>query len=107
MALDYLPIQATFVPCKRTFSSSAETDTKKCNCIKYDFMEALQILKFRFKKEQLNFTADILTTPEDLTSVSPDIVAKDPLAECLKGKRREATNDANAQQLFNWNGKIK
>jgi hypothetical protein len=69
-------------------------------------MEVLQILKFRFKKEQLNFTADLLTTPEELTGVSPDIVAKDPLAEHLKGKGHEATNDANAQQLFNWDGKI-
>jgi hAT family C-terminal dimerisation region len=106
MALDYLPIQATSVPCERAFSSSAETDTERRNRIKYDFMEALQILKFGFKKERLNFTADLLTTPEDLTGVSPDIVAKDPLAECLKGKGREATNDANAQRLFNWNGEI-
>jgi hAT family C-terminal dimerisation region len=97
MALNYLLIQATSVPCKRAFSSSAETDTKKRNRIKYDFIEALQILKSRFKKEQLNFTADLLTTPKDLTGVSPDIVAKDPLAECLKGEEHKATNDANAQ----------
>jgi hAT family C-terminal dimerisation region len=97
MALNYLPIQATSVPCERAFSSSAETDTKKRNHIKYDFMEALQILKFGFKKERLNFTADLLTTLEDLTSVSPDIIAKDPLAEHLKEKGREATNNANAQ----------
>jgi hypothetical protein len=101
MALNYLLIQATSVPCERAFPSSAETDTKKHNRIKYDFMEALQILKFGFKKEWLNFTADLLTTHEDLTSVSPDIVAKDSLTERLKGKGHEATNDANAQRLFN------
>ncbi|OJA20567.1 hypothetical protein AZE42_14066 [Rhizopogon vesiculosus] len=31
MAMDYLPIQASAVPCERVFSSSAETDTKKQN----------------------------------------------------------------------------
>ncbi|KIK91175.1 hypothetical protein PAXRUDRAFT_150081, partial [Paxillus rubicundulus Ve08.2h10] len=38
------------------FSSSSETDTKKCNCISTVLMEALQMLKFWLKKECLNFT---------------------------------------------------
>jgi hypothetical protein len=33
MAMDYLPIQASSVPSERVFSSSAETDTYKCNRI--------------------------------------------------------------------------
>ena len=33
MALDYLLIQASLVPSKRVFSSSAETDTKRWNWI--------------------------------------------------------------------------
>jgi hypothetical protein len=55
--MDYLPIQASSVPCERVFSSSAETDTKKRNRIKPELMEALQILKFSLKKARLDFTA--------------------------------------------------
>lgn len=56
MAMDYLPIQASSVPCERVFSSSAETDTKKRNHIGPVLMEALQMLKFSLKKSRLNFT---------------------------------------------------
>ena len=52
--MDYLPIQASTVPCKCVFSSSAETDTKKCNYISPTLMEVLQMLKFALKKEQLH-----------------------------------------------------
>lgn len=76
-------------------------------------MEALQILKFGFKKERLNFTGDLLTTVEDLTGDSPELVGKDPLAERLEkrasvrrpGRELEA-DDANAQGLFNWDDEI-
>ncbi|KIK16503.1 hypothetical protein PISMIDRAFT_42950, partial [Pisolithus microcarpus 441] len=56
ITLDYLPIQASLVPCKRVFSSSSETDTKMCDCIMPALMEALQMLKFGLKKEHLDFT---------------------------------------------------
>ncbi|KIK19101.1 hypothetical protein PISMIDRAFT_108373 [Pisolithus microcarpus 441] len=46
MAMDYLPIQGSAVPCKQIFSSSVETDTKKWNKIRPALMEALQMLKF-------------------------------------------------------------
>jgi hypothetical protein len=59
--MDYLPIQASAVPCEHIFSSSAETDTKKRNRISPLLMEALQMLKFHLKKERLNFTADWMT----------------------------------------------
>jgi hypothetical protein len=80
------------------FSSSAETDTNKRNRIKEDFMEALQILKFGLKKERLNFTGDLLTTHEDLTGVSPELVGKDPLVERLK----KGPKADGAHGLFNW-----
>ena len=57
--MDYLPIQASAVPCERIFSSSAEADTKKRNRIKPELMEALQILKFSLKKARLDFTAHL------------------------------------------------
>jgi hypothetical protein len=54
--MDYLLIQASAVPCERVFSSSSETITKKWNRICPMLMEALQVVKFPLKKEQLNFT---------------------------------------------------
>jgi hypothetical protein len=97
--LDYLPVQATSVPCERAFSSSGETDTKKRNRLNNDFMEELQILKFGYKKERLNFTGDLLTTHEELTGVSPELVGKDPLAERLNKGKLKADH---AEGLFNW-----
>lgn len=64
-------------------------------------MEALQILKFGYKKERLNFAGDLLTTLEDLTGDSPELVGKYPLAERLK-KGKAVDDGANAQGLFNW-----
>jgi hypothetical protein len=55
-ALDYLPIQASAVPCEWVFSSSSKTDTQKQNCLSPMLMEALQIIKFILKKDRLNFT---------------------------------------------------
>jgi len=66
MAMDYLPIQATAVPCERIFSSSAETDTKCRSRISALLMEALQILKFRFKKEHLSFMKGWMTKENQL-----------------------------------------
>jgi hypothetical protein len=64
--MDYLPIQASAVPCERVFSSSAETDTKKRNRIRPELMEALQVLKYFLKKSRLNFTGH-LSLPEPPT----------------------------------------
>jgi len=77
--MDYLPIQASSVPSERVFSSSAETDTKKRNRISPDLMEALQILKFAYKKDRLNFTSGLLI-PEEEMIVDKMEVFDDPLA---------------------------
>jgi hypothetical protein len=99
IALDYLPIQASSVPCERAFSSSGETDTTKRNRIDYDLFELLQILKYGFKKERLNFTRGLLVDPDDLTGISPELVGKDLLAERMKkGKGREVVDQGG----FNW-----
>lgn len=60
--MDYLPVQATSVPCERVFSSAKETDTAKRNRMSPVLMEALQLLKFSLKKERLNFTAGWATS---------------------------------------------
>ncbi|KIK21591.1 hypothetical protein PISMIDRAFT_59191, partial [Pisolithus microcarpus 441] len=66
IALDYLPIQVSSVPCKHVFSSSSETDTKKHNCITPALMEALQMLKYGLKKERLDFTGGWITPERDM-----------------------------------------
>lgn len=63
IAMDYLPIQATSVPCERVFSSAKDTDTAKRNRISSVLMEALQMLKHLLKKERLNFIKG-WSTPE-------------------------------------------
>jgi hypothetical protein len=72
MAMDYLPIQASSVPCEHIFSSSAETDTKKRNHISPLLMEALQMLKFHLKKDRLNFVQEWLMTEDQMTEDEPD-----------------------------------
>jgi hypothetical protein len=78
IALDYLPIQASAVPCERVFSSSAETDTKRRNRIHPMLMEALQIVKFSLKQKQLDFMEGWATTEHDLEDEvedEPDLLA--------------------------------
>ncbi|KAH8984654.1 hypothetical protein EDB86DRAFT_2810648, partial [Lactarius hatsudake] len=48
ITMDYLPIQASSIPCKHVLSSAGETNTKKQNWITAALMEALQMLKFFF-----------------------------------------------------------
>jgi len=85
MAMDYLPIQASAVPCERIFSSSAETDTKRRNRIGPLMMEALQMLKFHLKKSRLNFTEAWVTPENQMTNDEPDV---NLLANLLKGEYR-------------------
>jgi len=72
IAMDYLPIQVPAVPCKRVPPSSAETDIKKRNWISPVLMEVLQMLKFHFKKEQLNFTEGWLMSEKEMTETEPE-----------------------------------
>jgi hypothetical protein len=74
--MDYLPVQATSVPCEHVFSSAGETDTKKRNRLSPLLMEALQILKFIYKKERLNFgTAFIPEIDNPVENNSKDLLA--------------------------------
>lgn len=70
--MDYLPIQASAVPCERVFSSSAETDTKRRNRIHPDLMEALQMQKFLLKKARLNFMDSWITAEEEMLEDEPE-----------------------------------
>ena len=76
IAMDYLPIQASAVPCERAFSSGAETLTAHRNRIKPALMEALQMLKFALKKRHLNFAENLLTSEQVMDDREDD---DDPL----------------------------
>ncbi len=93
IAMDYLPIQASSVPCERVFSSAKETDTLKRNRIHPVLMEALQTLKFSLKKERFNFTSGWQTALSDMKRTGKTRTTKDLLAHLLSGDR-EATTDA-------------
>jgi hypothetical protein len=93
IALDYLPIQASSVPCEHVFSSAKETDTLKCNRIHPVLMEALQTLKFSIKKEQFNFTGGWQMAPSKMKRTGSAGTTKDLLARLLTGDC-QATTDA-------------
>jgi hypothetical protein len=82
IAMDYLPIQASSVPCERVFSSSAETDTKRRNRISPLVMEALQMLKFQLRKERLDFMTGWKTLREEMIDDDPE---EDILQKVLLG----------------------
>jgi cytochrome P450 len=82
MAMDYLPIQATAVPCERVFSSSAETDTKQRNRIHPDLMEVLQMQKFLLKKACLNVMDAWIMAEKEMLEDEPE---HDLLSTLLEG----------------------
>ena len=91
MAMDYLPIPASAVPCERVFSSSAETDTKKRNRVSPLLMEALQMVKFHLKKERLNFTKTWMTDQKEMMEDEPE---EDLLDKLLKDNSDDAMDNA-------------
>lgn len=89
--MDYLPIQASSVPCERAFSSSAETDTARRNKLSPILMEALQMLKFAVKNDTLSFTDQVLTPEQEL--VGNNIPTRDLLADLVSSGRDEERED--------------
>jgi hAT family C-terminal dimerisation region len=86
--MDYLPIQASSMPCERIFSSSSETATKHQNRMKPELMEALQMLKFMLKKKWLNFTEGLQTQLEELIDNQGDTRARNTLHSLLHAETR-------------------
>jgi hypothetical protein len=93
IAMDYLAIQASSVPCERAFSSSAETDTVRRNRLSPVLMEALQMLKFGFSREPFNFTEGILTDESDLAIKFYDDDDADILAQLVHPDRSDAQRE--------------
>jgi hypothetical protein len=77
--VDYLPIQASAVPCERVFSSAGETSTKRRNRMKPELMEALQMLKFMLKKKQLDFMEGWRGVEDSLADFEDDSCGLDNL----------------------------
>jgi len=94
IAIDYLPIQASSVPCERVFSSAKETDTLKRNRIHPMLMEALQTLKFSLKKDRqsISFTDGWRTAKAEMMEAQK-ATEEDLLAQLLTGDC-QATTDA-------------
>jgi hypothetical protein len=86
ITMDYLPIQASLVPCERVFSLSAEMDTKQRNRISPDLMEALQVLKFHLKKERLDFMVGWSTSEKQMVD---DSLEEDLLQTLLEGGNKD------------------
>ena len=98
MAMDYLPIQASAVPCERVFSSSAETDTKRRNRISPLMMEALQMLKGHYKNDRLNFTAGWVTDEKVLEEGTDDTL-QDLLQKKSEDKFDSIMKTINAYEI--------
>jgi hypothetical protein len=77
--MDYLPIQASAVPCERVFSSAGETATKRRNRMKPKLMEALQMLKFMLKKKRLDFMEGWRGVEDSLADFEDDPLGLDNL----------------------------
>ena len=90
--MDYLPIQASAVPCERVFSSSSETCTKKRNRLSPALLEMLQVLKFSFKKERLDFTKGWATSQKDMVDQTYNADSVDLLASAASSTGSCATD---------------
>ena len=85
MAMDYLPNQATSVPCERVFSLAALTDVPRRSRIKPELMEALQMVKFSLRRERFNMmsywnTPDLMMKSLTSGDQSTVILGGDPHA---------------------------
>jgi hypothetical protein len=99
MAMDYLPVQASFVPCERVFSSSAKTDTKQRNCISPVLMEVLQMLKFSLKKEHLDFMSAWMVNRKEMSVDNPGSDILGDFLRCKGDSSREDLQDKIIQYM--------
>ena len=95
--MDVLPAQAMAVPCERVFSSSKETCSLRRSQLGGTTIEMLQVLKYSYQRERLNFMTGLLAMVEDYTIEGP--VTESAVLELLK-----AGKVAELKELYtNWN----
>jgi hypothetical protein len=66
LALDVLPMQASAVPMERVFSSAKESTRLRRANLAPSMMGMLQVLKFGFRQDRLNFMASYISTEKEL-----------------------------------------
>ena len=72
MAWDYLPIQASSVPCECVFSDAGLTDTKHHAHILPENFGDIQIVKNKFKKDRWWYEAEIVASVAEWRWLLPD-----------------------------------
>ncbi len=100
--MDYLPIQASAVPCERIFSSAAETDTKRRSCISPSLFEALQMLKHKLRQNQLDFTSSLMT-PESVMMDDDALADIDASIEKLIDQMCIVDDQSSQPPAWEWN----
>lgn len=89
--MDILPAQASSVSVERVFSSGKETDTLRRSSLSSELFEALQVLKFSYKQQRLNFTSWLVDKEEDYTIDGP--VTQFAIQQLVKEGRVEELDD--------------
>lgn len=95
--MDVLPVQASAVPCERVFSSSKETNTMRRSRMSPELIEVLQILKFSFRQEHLNFH-DAKWNPSELSLSQFNISEEETNGLMAQGKLKELLELLHEQQ---------
>ncbi|CAA7265592.1 unnamed protein product [Cyclocybe aegerita] len=99
LALDVLPAQASSVPCERIFSSSKEMDTSRRSNLSPLHMEQLQIMKFSYRNDRLNFTDHLLSSEEELSVLDMSVEVVESL---LAGGKIEELNQYVNESWEGW-----
>ena len=102
MALDFMPAQATSVPCEAIFSLAANTDTPRRACISDDMMESLQVLKYLIHRQRLSFTAHL----QSMEKVQEQLIELALQAEKEEAQATSAAVDIEDEELIQMKGQI-
>ncbi|KAJ2913342.1 hypothetical protein MD484_g7075, partial [Candolleomyces efflorescens] len=93
VALDVMPAQASAVPSERVFSSAKETDTLRRNGTSPLMMEVLQVSKFAFKSERLNFSNNWVAQEEELAEITAVDIDPKVLLHLLENRELQKLSD--------------
>lgn len=88
-ALDVLPVQASSVLCELLFSSSKETDTLRRSNLSPRMIlmiEMLQILKFSYRSERLDFNNGWVSKEAELSVIDTSIPHRTPFINLVLNK---------------------